>query len=92
MAAFTIADRPARRRRSQSRQFLACTTRTTKTIDGTDVIGIGPEWAVAGTAYGISYNEAGWWLYGGLIDPVEVVDPHDAIAVLRKRGLLAEAS
>lgn len=90
---FTIASRPHPRRRASTSQFTRCTTRTTKKVNGVDVVGFGAEWAVAGTAYGISYSDDRiWWLYGGHIDPVDVVDPHDAIAVLRKRHLLAEAS
>jgi hypothetical protein len=89
---FTIASRPHPRRRASTGQFTRCTTRTTKKVNGVDVVGFGAEWAVAGTAYGITYADDGWWLYGGHLDPVDVVDPHDAIAVLRKRGLLAEAS
>jgi hypothetical protein len=88
---FTIAARPHRRRNS-TRQFTRCTTKTTKTVSGVDVIGVCCEWAVAGTAYGITYSESGWWLYGGHIDPVEVADPHDAIDVLRRRHLLKAAS
>ena len=93
MTAFTIAARPHPRPRNTTRQFTRCTTKTTKTVDGAEVIGFRWEWAVAGTAYGITYSDTGlWWLYGGHLDPVEVRDPHDAVAVLRKRGLLAEAS
>jgi hypothetical protein len=92
-AAFTIAAKPHARRRPTTSQFTRCKSRTTKKVDGVDVIGFRHEWAVAGTAYGISYSDDRiWWLYGGHIDPVDVVDPHDAVAVLRRRGLLAEAS
>jgi hypothetical protein len=94
MTAFTIAARP-HRRRNQTRRFLKIAVPTMLSIDGAKVAGCRGDYCI-GAGYRVTIAEDGahpyWWLWGNGMQPVDVVDPHDAVAVLRKRGLLAEAS
>lgn len=99
MTAFTIAARPHRRRRqNRSRAFLNRTARCAVEVDGVTIIGASGEWAIDAAGYRISYHEAEarrdsfWWLHGRGLDPVEAIDPHDAIAILRERDLLPKAA
>jgi hypothetical protein len=89
-AAFTIASRPRTRRDNQTRRFLAIKTNKVIDIDGVAAVGCNGDFHV-GSGYRVTIAEdrpAYWWLWGNGITAVEVVDPVDAVAVLRKRGLI----
>lgn len=95
MATFTIAAKPHRRARNTTGQYLACQTRTTRTVDGVPVVGHAGTWSIA-HHHGVEYvdDTPGYWLlYGPGIDGTEWVgDPDRAVAMLRRRGLLAKAA
>jgi hypothetical protein len=90
MTAFTIAARPHRRRANQTRRFLAIAAPTMLMVDGVKIAGSRGDFNING--YRVTIAEDGrhpyWWLWGNGITPVEVVDPVDAIAVLRRRDLI----
>jgi hypothetical protein len=91
MTAFTTAARP-RRRRNQTARFLKIVVPTMLNVDGVKVAGCSGDFNING--YRVTIAEDGrhpyWWLWGNGITPVEVVDPPDAVAVLRKRKLIPE--
>jgi hypothetical protein len=94
-APFTIAIRPHTKRRNQTRRFLKLAEPTKVTVDGVDIVGGNGDFHIDG--YRVTIAEASrspyWWLWGNGITPVEVADPVDAVAVLRKRDLIrAKAS
>lgn len=96
MTAFTIAARSHRRRRNQTRRYLAITTPTVIDIDGAPAVGCNGDFHI-GAGYRVTVAEDGsspyWWLWGNGITPVDVTDPVDAVDVLRRRDLIeAKAS
>jgi hypothetical protein len=92
MAHFTIAERP-HRRRNQTRRFLKIAASTMLSIDGVKVAGCRGDFHI-GDGYRVTIAEDGkhpyWWLWGNGITPVDVTDPVDAVAVLRRRHLIPE--
>jgi hypothetical protein len=93
-ATVTRVEQPRRKRCNQTRRFLAIKGTETIDIDGTPAIGGNGDFHI-GAGYRVTIAEDDtpyWWLWGNGITPVEVVDPVEAVAVLRKRALLAEAS
>lgn len=90
MTAFTIADRP-HRRRNQTRRFLKIAVPTMLLIDGVKVAGCRGDYHIA-DGYRCTIAEDGkhpyWWLWGNGTEVADVADPHDAIAVLRRRKLI----
>lgn len=90
MGSFTLAE-GAPRSGNRSGRFLKTATATTLHIDGVAVTGARGRWAIDGTPFKVTVADSKpiyWWLHGESIDPTEVADPHDAIAVLRKRDLI----
>lgn len=89
-------ERPRRalRRRNRTRWFLAITSQCAVEVDGVTLIGCRGSWHVDATPYRVVIeDEQHWWLFGGDVNPaVECVDPHDAIAILRRRGLIPGAA
>ncbi len=86
---FTIAARP-HRRRNQTRRFLRIAVPTMLMVDGAKVAGCRGDFHI-GDGYRVTIAEdsaAYWWLWGNGITPVEVADPPDAVAVLRRRELI----
>lgn len=93
-----VSRRAPRRRANQTRRFLKIAVSTMQTVDGVRVAGCRGSYHI-GSGYRCTIAEDDqsrrpyWWLWGNGIDPVEVVDPVDAVAVLRTRKLIpAKAS
>lgn len=91
MSTFTIAPRPHRskRRHTSHRQFLRTTHRTTIALGGVAFTGSRGEWMVAGTRFGISFDDHAnaWDVLGPNGAATLVADPAEAARWLRTRGV-----